>query len=139
MRQLITATLALCALAVAGRADNAEPPGAAAELKKLKGTWVATRRMAKGDEVKAPAGTTYTFDGDKLTRTTASAKGEQPATAVFKFKIDTRKRPHRIELMPEGGKKVQPGIYKIENGELYLALGPAHGRGAAGLQRQVQV
>jgi uncharacterized protein (TIGR03067 family) len=121
MRKTTSALLALCALAaVAGRADDPEPepPGGAAGLRALKGTWAVTRMLAKDDVFMARVGTTYTFDGDKLTRTTP-ATGKQ----TYKVKIDTKKRPHTIELIPEGAKKGTVGFYKVEKGELYLALG----------------
>ena len=68
MRKTTSALLALCALAaLAGRADDPEPPGAKAELKKLKGTWVVMKVVWGKREPTPPAVMTYTFDGDKLT------------------------------------------------------------------------
>src|SRR5262245_39879830 len=122
MCKTTSALLALCALAgAAGRADgpDPEPPAdAKAELKKLQGTWTVTKMLAKGDELMARAGTTYTFDGDRLTRAApVTGRGERKQT--FKVKVDTRKRPHKIVLIPEGAKTRPVAIYKIEKGELY--------------------
>jgi uncharacterized protein (TIGR03067 family) len=123
MRKTTSALLALCALAaLAGRADEAEPPDDAKQaLKKLKGKWTVTKALLNKRELRAPIGGSYTFDGDKLTRETPQWRAEVVRT-TFKVKIDTRRRPHRIELTDEGGGG-QVGIYKIEKGQLYLALG----------------
>jgi len=135
MRKTTGAVLALCALAaLAGRADDPdpEPPGGGkAELKKLKGTWTVTRRLSRGRELKALSSVmTFTFDGDKLTRTTSLNKGNKKAerSVKFKVKLDTKKQPHRIEMVPEDGKNSQVGIYKIEKGELYFAPGRPTGK-----------
>jgi uncharacterized protein (TIGR03067 family) len=135
--------LALCALAAAaGRAAEAEPPSEKAELNKLKGTWKVTKLLA-GDGFTSPSReASYRFDGDKLTRMTfrrfprergrrGRGGGNWPLRVTYKVKIDTKKQPHTIELTPERGRipgsgrwgLTQTGIYKIEKGELYLALG----------------
>jgi uncharacterized protein (TIGR03067 family) len=127
MRETTSAVLALCALAaLAGRAadPDPEPPGGAAELKKLQGTWAVTKMLAKGDEFEPRAGMTYTFDGDKLTRA-RPVTGRGGLKQTFKVKLDTRRRPHTIELIPEGADKGQTGVYKLVKGELYLAMGTA--------------
>jgi len=131
--------LALCGVAaLAGRADDPdpEPPGGAkAELRKLKGTWTVTKTVWQGREVKARPGLTYTFDGDKLTKAVpALAAGKIKAKALkqtYKVKIDAKKEPHAIELIPDGGGAGQAGVYKIEKGQLHLATGRP-GRGAKG-------
>jgi uncharacterized protein (TIGR03067 family) len=134
MRKTTSAILALCALAaLAGRADDPcpEPPGGGkAELKKLKGTWTVSKRLSGGREMKAFSVMTFTFDGDKLTRTTSLNKGGKKAerSVKYKVKLDTKKQPHRIELVPEDGKNGQVGIYKIEKGELYFAPGRPTGK-----------
>ena len=46
-----------------------------------------------------------------------------PRPETFTVKIDTKKAPHTIELTSATGKRDLVGIYKIEGGELYLALG----------------
>lgn len=46
-----------------------------------------------------------------------------PRTVTYKVKVDTKKAPHTIELTPASGKRSSVGIYKVEGGELYLALG----------------
>jgi uncharacterized protein (TIGR03067 family) len=135
--------LALCALAaLAGRAADPEPPGdAKAELKKLKGTWTVTKAVFGGREAKAPPGMTYTlmtytFDGDKLTRTTPfgkvytndKGKGIDERKQAYKVKIDTKKKPYTIEMIPEGKDKGQVGIFKVEKGELHLATGRVKGQ-----------
>jgi uncharacterized protein (TIGR03067 family) len=134
MRKTTTAVLALCALvAVAGWASDPEPPdGGKAELKKLKGTWTATKILDGGVEEEAPAGRlTFTFEGSTLKRRLVGGTNAGGLRS-YRVKIDTKKKPHTIELAPEGGGAAQPGIYKVEKGELYLALGrPARfGKGA---------
>src|SRR5262245_32635693 len=134
MRRTTSTILALCALAaLAGRADDPEPPGgAAAELKKLKGTWVVTKSLVNGEDRKERGKLTWSFDGDKLTWTGRTTKGPGTArggvgvaTATYKVKVDTKKKPHTIELTPEGKGNCQPGVFKVEKGLLYLALSVA--------------
>jgi uncharacterized protein (TIGR03067 family) len=134
MRKTTSALLGLCALAaLGGRADDPdpEPPGGGqAELKKLKGTWTVTKILAGNREVKLSSTTTFTFDGDKLTRTTSLAKAKKKAERSLKYKVklDTKKQPHRIELVPDNGKNSQVGIYKIEKGQLHFAPGRPTGK-----------
>src|SRR5262245_65809988 len=108
MRETTSATLALCALAaLAGRADDPEPPGGmTAELKKLKGTWTVTRALFGKRELKAPPGMTYTFDGEKLTRSLPpfGKVGKGDRTVKYKVKLTTKKKPYTIEMIPEGAK-----------------------------------
>jgi len=132
MRKTTFAALALCAVATlaARAADDPEPADAKAELKKLKGTWTVTKLIRKGKEPKARLGLTFTFDGDKqLTTVTGVAEGggEVEVTESFQVKIDAKKRPHTITLTRTGGKRPisQAGVYKVENGRLYLAPGRA--------------
>jgi uncharacterized protein (TIGR03067 family) len=135
MRKTTIAVLALCALAaLAGRADEAdpEPDTTKAELKKLQGTWTVTKVWIKGKEREPSLKMTWAFDGDKLTWAVRPAKAKGPGTVgykgtvTYKVKVDTKKKPYTIEMTPEKGKdkgKGQPGLFKFEKGELYLALG----------------
>src|SRR5262245_45311332 len=128
MGKAMSALLALGGLAaLAGRADDPdpEPPGGAtAELKKLKGSWTVTKGVLNKRELKAPPGLTYTFEGNKLTRTAPFGKGKGIGKGdnkqTYKVKIDTKKKPYKIELTPDGGGKALSGIFKIEKDELYL-------------------
>jgi len=134
MRKTTIAVLSLCALAaLAGRADEAEPADAKAEPKKLQGTWTVTKVLVGAKEAKPRAIMTWTFDGDKLVATTtgpAGGKGTSEVTESFKVKIDTKKVPHTVALVPDGGGVGMAGIYKVEKGELSLAR--LTGRGKAG-------
>jgi uncharacterized protein (TIGR03067 family) len=128
MRKTTSAVLALCAVAaLAGRADEAEPDTAKAELKKLQGTWVVTKRVLGGREAKSPSGLIYTFDGDKVTRRFAAPEGKAGGRQVLTVTIDTAKKPHRLTMKAVGSKSTEY-IYKIEKGELFLATG--RGKGA---------
>jgi len=132
MRETTSAILALCALAtLAGRADDAEPPDAKEELKKLQGTWTVTK-VITGKAERKPPGITYAFDGDKLSRSNpypGEGKEKRSFQATFDVKVDTAKKPYRIEMAPDAkfkgriGVSKVVGIYKIEKGELSLALG----------------
>jgi uncharacterized protein (TIGR03067 family) len=123
MRKTTSAILALCALvALAGRADDPEPDKTKEELKRLKGTWTVTRWVSKKRELRGTPVMTYTFDGDKVTKESPAGKGKT-LKATFKVKIDAKKKPYRIELVPDGTSVTLAGIYKIEQGELYLAVG----------------
>lgn len=103
-------------LAAAGTDDDPEPPiTSASELRKLRGTWTVTHGINNCKEVKPARLTTYTFEGNTVT-----IKGG-PRPYEKKVKIDTRKRPFTIEVSLEGSPKVG-GIYKVENGKLFLAL-----------------
>ena len=128
----MAALAALCALVTlaARGADEAEPPaGAKAELAKLKGTWVVTRRVLGGREAKAPAGLVYTFDGGgKVTRRFAAPAGKAGGRQVLTVTLDTRGKPHRMTLSSGGARKDTVYIYKVEKGELHLATG--RGKGA---------
>ena len=133
MRRTTSAVLALCALAaLAGRADEAdpEPPGGSGELKKLQGTWTITHIMSGTTKAAMRSGRmTYTFDGDKVTvKLPPLTKGKDDRTATFKVKIDAKKEPHTIELVPEGGERGTGAIYKVEKGELFLAPGRPKGK-----------
>jgi len=116
------ALAALCALAAAGRADDPEPPGGLTGLRALKGTWVVSRALYKGREVKVPPGVTYAFDGAGLTWTMPADKivGERKQT--FRVKVNTAKKPHTIELVAKGEGKGTAGVYKVEKGELRLSI-----------------
>src|SRR5262245_25859539 len=133
MRRTTSTILALCALAaLAGRADDPEPPaGAKAELKKLQGTWTVTKVVRGKAERKSP-GTTYTFDADKVTRSSpypGEDKEKRSFRATFDVKLDTSKKPYRMELAVRAGSKGLAAasksvcIYKVEKGELCLAEG----------------
>jgi len=133
MGKVMSVLLALGGLAaLAGRAadPDPEPPGGAnAELKKLKGTWTVTKGVFNKRELKAPPGLTYTFEGNKLTRTApfgkgkGNVKGKGGAQQTYKVKIDTKKKPYKIEMTPDNGGKTQVGIFKIEKDELFLVTG----------------
>src|SRR5262245_27676917 len=140
MRKTTITLLALCALAaLAGRADEADPPDAKAELKKLQGTWRVPRQVRGGRELKSklPPPLTYTFDGDKLVTTnTFFTRDRLVEKQAYKVKIDTKKEPHTIDLVPDGKGFGMAGIYKIEKGELYLARGrPVFGKGAPAMPK----
>jgi uncharacterized protein (TIGR03067 family) len=130
MRKAMSVLLALGGLAVlAARADDPdpEPPGGAnAELRKLKGTWTVTKAVFNKREIKAPPGLSYTFEGNKLTRTMplgklkVNVKGKGDNKQTYKVKIDTKKKPYKIEMTPDGGGKAMSGIFKIEKDELFL-------------------
>jgi uncharacterized protein (TIGR03067 family) len=117
------AMCALAALAGRGAEPDPEPPVGNAELLKLKGTWSVTQAVGNKRELKAPPGLTYTFDGDKLTHTAPLGKGNETHTRKYKVKIDTKKKPYKITMTPEGKDKGLVGIYKIEKGVLHLAMG----------------
>src|SRR5262245_1654886 len=110
MRKTTGAVLVMCAVAaLAGRADGPEPDTTKAELKKLQGTWKVTKRIVGKAETKALC--TFTFDGDKLTRTMPNPRGEGDIKVAYKVKADTKKTPHTIELI-EDRKRPPVGIVK---------------------------
>jgi uncharacterized protein (TIGR03067 family) len=125
MRKTTSALLALCALAaVAGRADDAEPAAdAKAELKKLQGAWTVTKVRANGKEREPRVRLRFTFTGDKLRRVSGPDKDKEIFSETFKVKLDTKKKPHTIELIDQVRRNNRAGVYKIEKGELFLALG----------------
>src|SRR5262245_35841085 len=121
MRKTTIAALALCALAaLAGRADEADPPAdAKAELKKLQGAWAVTKVRADGKERGPTVPLRFTFNGDRLRRVSGPDKDKKTHSETFKVKLDTRKRPHTIELIDQTRRDHQAGAYKIEKGQLF--------------------
>ena len=122
MRKTSMLILTLFALSplLAWADDDPEPPGKGGpELRKLRGKWVATRRLSNGKEMKPPAKTaiTYVFDGDKVTYESGKLK------YVAKVKVDTKSKPHVLELIREDVKSTRKMAFKIDKGELYLASG----------------
>jgi uncharacterized protein (TIGR03067 family) len=118
-KYLTLVVLCVALVAQARSEDDPEPPGGGKALRELKGTWTVTRALFGNRESKAPPGLTYAFGGDKLTRKTPFGKGNNNLT--FKVKLDTSKKPYRITMTPENGGNAQSGIFKIENGELFIA------------------
>jgi uncharacterized protein (TIGR03067 family) len=121
IRETTSAALALCALAaLAGRADEAEPPASAkAELKKLKGTWTVTKWLAKGDEFEARAGMTYTFDGNRLTRVWPVTGRGGRADVQGEARHQEGAAQDHDDARRQG--KAHSGAYKFEKGLLHLA------------------
>jgi uncharacterized protein (TIGR03067 family) len=110
---------AMLALAGIARADeDPEPPGGAAALRQLKGTWVSVRRIAGGKETEFAEMATYKFEGDKASYT--FGKGGKTAR-VMKFEAD-RKRPFAFQVIQENTKAATRYFFKIEKGELHLTL-----------------
>lgn len=121
----LLALLGLTALLGRGADPDPEPPAGAAEQGKLRGTWTVIKALSLKREVKAPAGMTFTFDGDKLTRQVPRPSGKGGRKILMTVKIDTRKKPHRIEMIPANKGQATVGIYKIEKGQLFLVLASA--------------
>jgi len=114
-----TFALAVALLALAGPAraqdDDPEPPGGAAALRKLKGTWNSVRRISKGQEI-AYTLISYAFEKDKVTYTAGKGK----LVRTMSLKVD-KKRPDVIELTQENAKvATMRYFFKVEKGELYL-------------------
>jgi uncharacterized protein (TIGR03067 family) len=125
MRRAFLVALALSVFAVAARADDddPEPPGGSS-LRALRGKWTVTRRVFRGKEMKTSAATaTYEFDGAKVTVDT----GKLHYTA--KVKVDAKKKPAMLELSRDDTNGTSKMAFKIDKGELYLALTPPKGVG----------
>src|SRR5262245_63486232 len=111
------ALLALCALAaVAGRADDPEPPAKDADLKALQGTWKVTSATGGGKPAGDVAKLVVAFGKGKLT----AKHGDREKARESTFTLDPKKDPKQIDITHDG--RTQPGIYKIEKGTLYLSL-----------------
>jgi uncharacterized protein (TIGR03067 family) len=122
MPRAMCGCFALCLLAVAiARADGPDPEPPSDGLTALKGTWKLDRMILKEEVKPLPAEVTFTFAGDKLTRVRPAARGKAKGPEKLRVKIDTKKKPATIELIPEGGERGTVGIYKIEKDELFLA------------------
>jgi uncharacterized protein (TIGR03067 family) len=123
MRRAFVVALALSVFVVAARADDddPEPPGGSS-LRALRGKWTVTRRIFRGKEMKTnAAAATYEFDGDKVTVDTGKLH------YVAKVKVDAKKKPATLELSRDDAKGPSKMAFKIEKGELYLALTPPNG------------
>lgn len=123
---LIGCVAALGLLALRGRADDPEPPGAVG-LKALRGTWAVTKTTFGPRETKVPPGMDFLFDGDKLTRTFPARKGKAKGVEklTYKVKLDTRKKPYRVTMTPDAGGRDHKWIFKIEKDQLTLATSRA--------------
>lgn len=123
MRDAVVCMLLCGLLAPAGRAEEPSPEPPSEGLAALKGAWAVTRMNYRGRERKVPEGMSYVFEGDKLTRTAPARGGARGLKQTFKVKVDTRKKPHRLTLTSDAGGKEYQYIFKIEKGELFLAVG----------------
>ncbi len=120
----------------------------AEELKKLRGTWVATALQADGTEVPADkvkaAGISITFEDDRYTYQAAGAG----KTEKGRVRINAGKEPHTMDIIAaEGPDKGKPqlAIYKLEGDRLtvcYARIGkdrPADFTAKAGSGKQLAV
>jgi uncharacterized protein (TIGR03067 family) len=95
------------------------------DLKKLEGRW-KIQSAEKGGEP-APAefkeAITFIFSGDKLTLH-FQIKGKEDKK-ISSLKIDTSKKPSRIDITPDDGPekgKTMPGIFELKGSTLKLAI-----------------
>jgi len=116
-----TFAITLMALALGGAARAAddevdpEPQSGAQTLKKIKGTWNATRYIINKAEQKAPP-YTYAFEGDKMTY---SYRGRVSYTATI---TPDKTRKDAFTMKRDNSTITTKYFYKIEKGELFLAL-----------------
>jgi uncharacterized protein (TIGR03067 family) len=102
------------------RGDSPDPePQEETSLRTLKGTWIATKAIIKGREHKVAEGSTFNFENDQLTRTVPA--GKNVGKFIYKVKLDTLKKPHKITLTPVDGGDAREGVIKIEKGQLFLS------------------
>jgi uncharacterized protein (TIGR03067 family) len=91
----------------------------AADLKALQGRWTPVSVTHDGKEV--PIGTgSAAFDGGMMTVTEGDSK------KTWKFKLDTGKTPHEIDILPQDGPdkgKTVRGIYELKGDALRLCFG----------------
>src|SRR5262245_3581798 len=68
VRKVMLGCVLLCGLVSVARSDDPEPPDKG--LRELKGTWIFTKVLFRGRELKSPdEAATWVFDGRKLTQT----------------------------------------------------------------------
>jgi len=114
-----TFALSILVLALAGgwarTEEDVDPEPQTGGLSQLRGKWVVSRMIFSGKDGKTSAGS-YTFEGNKVT----VQSGKLTYTATVK--IDTRKKPATLELIRDELKSTRTMPFKVENGELFLAI-----------------
>jgi uncharacterized protein (TIGR03067 family) len=97
------------------------------DVPSLVGEWTPTESLQGGKPHNPPAGTTITFtaDGKVLLKEGNAAKPEEGI-----YKIDAKKEPAEIDIVPPDKDKGQPvnGIYKFEKDTLIMCVIMGTGR-----------
>jgi uncharacterized protein (TIGR03067 family) len=113
----LTMGLAACLLLAAAEGKSKDKDAKADHP--LEGVWKVEKLVANGNEIEAAKGSKFTFKGSKLTR--EAEEGPQ----TYTFKLDPSKKPATVDFSPDEGDlkgKTLKGIYKLQGGELHLAL-----------------
>jgi uncharacterized protein (TIGR03067 family) len=128
MRRLAVCLLLLAPALSSGRADDPEPPRpAAAELKRLQGTWDVVKALRDGkDDSKdlKDKGVHVVIDKDRFTF--VERKGDKEAMTVT---LAPKKKPAEMDLLIARDKERLEAIYKVEKDVLTVAFNdPGQGR-----------
>jgi uncharacterized protein (TIGR03067 family) len=117
--------IALAAVLLAAGTTGADDDVNRAELKRVRGTWVAVSGEANGNKIpRKELPVQWTFKSDGKAVFSHREKGDE---ARYFYNIDPSKTPKTIDLTYEGPSASlknmkQFGIYKIEKGELTLCI-----------------
>lgn len=123
LTRLLVLAAASLTLVAADPSPCPEPEDASkADLKKFQGAWTVVKAVKDGKGVGAELAHMRMEIKDQKLILKDNRRDE-----VVGIKIDARKNPREITILPDRGEKPVEGIYRLEKDELTIAFGPPGG------------